>query len=418
MKLLITILFLIAVLPIGTKANDNFSINGYYKNFFVVYYFSESLESFRFSDNATGIVTNRIRLDSRLDISSEVKLNISYNFAPRIQDNNFSQLSLGDFDISRRNYRFDDLEPRLYPSNNRQPSSFVIYQNLDRLNLSIRTGSADIYIGRQAIAWGSARTINPTDVIAPYSFDQLDSEERIGVDAIRLRIPIGFMGEFDAGYLFGEDFEAKNSAFYLRGKFYTAKTDFSLLALGFRENLLIGFDMTRAIGGAGFWFESAYVLPNALNKNISSNENNYFRSTIGFDYSLTDKTYGFIEYHYNQPGSNNIKDYLTISSETAYFDGSVYFKAQHYLIPGVTYQISPLIIFSGQTIWNLNDNSLLLAFSSEYNIAENIYLSAGAYIGVGKATILPSYEQPLTIEYGTEFGGYADIYFTSFRVYF
>ena len=131
-----------------------------------------------------------------------------------------------------------------------------------------------------------------------YSFDELDSEERIGVDAVRFRVPIGFMGELDASYLFGKDFKFEKSAFYLRSKVYLGHSDISLLALGFQENLLLGFDLSRSIGGAGFWLEAAYVIPDALAKNSTINDKNYFRSTIGIDYSLTDITYGYIEYHF------------------------------------------------------------------------------------------------------------------------
>ncbi len=415
---IITIALLICFISMDASASDNFSINGYYKNFFVVYDMSDALESIWFDDKPVGIVTNRIRIDSKWKISNNMVLNTAYNFAPRIQDNNFSLVQIGEYDVQRRSYRFDDFESRLYPGKNETPASFLIYHNLDRLNISISTKAADIYVGRQAIAWGSARSINPTDVIVPYSFDELDSEERSGVDAVRLRIPLGFMGEFDAGYLFGEDFKFKNSAVYLRSKFYAAQTDFSFLILGFRENLLLGADMTRALGGAGFWIEAAYVIPDALKKHDKTDDKNYFRGTIGLDYSLTDRMYGFIEYHYNQPGENKADDYGLIPMGTAYFEGSVYLRGQHYLMPGASYQITPLIIASNNFIWNLNDLSILIAPAMEYNIGENIYLSAGAFVGIGKAMILPSYANPFTYQYGSEFGAYADSYFASFRFYF
>ncbi len=419
-KLISTIIIFIGFISIGSEASDNFTINGYYKNFFMVYDFSDALESMWFSDDPVGIVTNRIRIDSKIKLEDNARLNISYSITPKIMDKTYSASQPGAYANFWRVYRFDDFDSRLYPKQSiyARPISFAIYHNLDRFYLSINTDAADIYIGRQPIAWGSARTVNPTDVITPYGFDELDSEERMGVDAIRFRAPIGFMGEFDAGYLFGEDFEFKYSAVYLRSKFYAARTDFSFLALGFKENLLIGFDLTRAIGGAGFWIEAAYVMPDALKENDKTDEDNYFRGTLGLDYSLTDRMYGFIEYHYNQPGENKAADYSLIPSGTAYFEGSVYLRGQHYLMPGASYQVTPLIIAANNLNWNLNDLSILIAPTLEYNIAENIYLSAGAFIGVGKAMTFPSYVIPSTIKYGSEFGGYADSYFTSFRFYF
>ncbi len=176
--------------------------------------------------------------------------------------------------------------------------------------------------------------------------------------------------------------------------------------------------MTRALGGAGFWIEAAYVITDGLLKNKKTVYDNYFRGTIGLDYSLTDRMYGFIEYHYNQPGENKADDYRLYPEGIAYFWGSVYLKGQHYLMPGASYQVTPLIIATNNFIWNLNDLSMLIAPTLEYSIAENIYLSAGAFIGVGKAMTFPSYVIPSTIKYGSEFGGYADSFFTSFRYYF
>jgi len=116
-------------------------------------------------------------------------------------------------------------------------------------------------VGRQAIAWGNARIINPTDIIAPFSFNELDTEERRGVDAVRVRIPLGMMDELDLGVVAGRDFNRDRSAFFIRGKTYLLKTDLSLLMTGFRKHLMIGFDLSRSVGGAGIWLEAAHVSP-------------------------------------------------------------------------------------------------------------------------------------------------------------
>ena len=138
----------------------------------------------------------------------------------------------------------------------------------------------DITIGRQAIAWGSARVVNPTDVIAPYAYNQLDTEDRIGVDAIRVQIPIGVLGEFDTGYVFGENLAFEKSAFFVRSQLNAVETDFSISLLGFREHLMTGFDIARGIGGAGFWLEAAYVYTNA-SESENEDAENYLRASIG-----------------------------------------------------------------------------------------------------------------------------------------
>jgi hypothetical protein len=400
-------LFLLFLWPLSAQASD---LNGYYKNFFIVF----NLPDFQSAEEQPpiGAVNSRVRLKLLYNTGSRLSFNFAYDFSPRIQDPLLFQNLPFATRIDALAYRAFDFDRRMYPDENASVSSFGIFHNLDRANVAISTAPADIIIGRQAIAWGSARAVNPTDVIAPFSFEELDTEDRVGVDAVRVRMPLGSLSELDAGVVFGDDFQSDRSAYFVRTKLYVATTDVSLLLLSFRENLLAGVDIARSIRGAGFWFEAAYVWANAFD-NFSS-RNSYFRSSIGVDYSLSSKTYGFIEYHFNEAGSTKPRDYLTNLSRPAFTDGAVYLFGQHYLAPGVSYQVTPLVMFNGLTLFNVTDPSVFLAPQVEYNISQNIYLSAGAYVGLGKGLSLGG----LTPEFGSEFGGYPDFFYTAFRVYF
>ena len=168
----------------------------------------------------------------------------------------------------------------------------------------------------------------------------MDTEDRIGVDAIRVRIPIGAMGELDSGYIFGEDFDFDQSGFFLRSQLNAVETDLSLLLLGFRESLLTGFDIARAIGGAGFWLETAYVFYSVFDDDKIDKAKDYLRASVGLDYSFSRRTYEFIEYHFSQAGAKKIEDYLANLTQPAYVNGSVYLLARHYFAPGLTYQIT------------------------------------------------------------------------------
>ncbi|RKX32321.1 MAG: hypothetical protein DRP46_01400 [Candidatus Zixiibacteriota bacterium] len=403
------------------------SINGYYKSYFtaydytdVDYFFSGEVVSTE-ETPLNAAVNNRIRLKTMVRITNYLSIIGAYDFSPRVkgdEDSGTAGFLMGRLSSVFTKYRVDDIRYRLYPEPCEPMGNFGIYQNLDRLFLTVNSRFADFYIGRQAIAWGSARVINPTDILAPYAFNELDIEDRIGVDAVRMRVPVGFMGEIDAGYVFGEDFEYKNSAMFLRGKFYYRRNDISLMAVNFRENLMLGIDWTRSIGGAGFWLEGAYVFDDAFSTDERDSEYDYFRATIGGDYSLRDGTYLFMEYHYNGAGANDIDEWLSGPFNQSYRLASGYLAGQHYLAPGIGYQITPLIILNGQMLANLSDPSLFLMPSIEYNIAENIYLSGGAYLGFGRPIELVFSENDVEVRYNSEFGNYPDYYFTSFRIYF
>lgn len=389
---------------LAVAAADTFSLNGYYKNFITAFvppgYKSEG------NQPARGAINNRLRLKFFWDSGSLTSFNLVYDFSPRFQAQSlFSNLpSFSPPNNIGGSYRVKDLNSPFYgPYGN-----FAIYQNLDRAFIKFKTNSADIYLGRQAIAWGSAKVIAPTDVLVPFRLEALDIEDRLGVDAIRVRWPTGTLSEIDAGYIAGKNFSAKESAVYLRDKFNLSGADISFLLLDFRQNFLAGFDLSRSIRGAGFWLETAYVFA----------ENDYLRASTGFDYSFSDKTYGFIEYHFSGAGAGEPKNYSRNLSQPAFTDGAVYLLGKHYLGPGFNYQITPLLNFSGQVLTNLQNGSFFLSPQFDYNIFENIYLSLGAFAGVGKRpeTVVEN-ALPTTV-FHSDFGGYPNIYFTSFRLYF
>jgi hypothetical protein len=168
----------------------------------------------------------------------------------------------------------------------------------------MRAPRFDLFVGRQAIAWGSAKAINPSDIIAPFLYTEIDTEDRVGVDAARLRMAAGSLGEVDLGYVAGDDFKWEESAAFARGKFYAGKTDFALIAMVFRENAMASADVTRAVGGAGTWCEAAYVWAGPLDARADSTSNNdYLRLSAGADYNFASGIYTFLEYHYNGAGA-------------------------------------------------------------------------------------------------------------------
>ena len=396
---------LLTILLFGV-AKAEFQIGGYYKNFFTT--FDSPLPE----TPVTGVVVNRLRLNLSYAPTDSFSFAFAYDFTPRVQDPSlFSQSPFAIGTASSR-YRVADFDSLLYPSKDEPMGSVGIYHNLDRAAVQFSTDFADISIGRDAIAWGAARIINPTDVVAPFNYDQLDTEDRVGVDAVRIRIPVGILGEVDTGYIFGTNFDFDKSAIFLRTQLNAAETDFSILLLEFQRDLLVGLDIARGIGGAGFWLETAYVFTDPFDdRRIASDD--YLRTSFGLDYSFSGETYAFIEYHFNGAGTDKPDNYLTNLDRSAYTRGGVYLLGVHYLAPGISHQLTPLIGISGQMLFNLSDPSTWIAPQIAYNIAEDIHLSVGGFISLGKRpkdddlTQLPS-----------EFGSYPNLFFSSFRVYF
>ena len=404
-KILALIIYLMTTSVVGI-ATAEFKIGGYYKNFFTA--FNSPLPD----TPVIGVVVNRLRLNLSYAPADSLSFAFAYDFTPRVQDPLlFSQSPIAVGTASSR-YRVADLDSPLYPRTDEPVGSVGIYHNLDRASVQFSTDFADFSIGRDAIAWGSARIINPTDIIAPYTYDQLDTEDRVGVDAIRVRIPIGVMGEVDTGYIFGNKFNFDKSAVFLRTQLNAVETDFSILLLEFQRDLLVGFDIARGVGGAGFWLETAYVFTTPFD-DLPDAADNYLRTSVGLDYSFGGETYTFIEYHFNGAGAKNPENFLTNLEQPAYTRGGVYLLGTHYLAPGITHQLTPLISFSGQMLFNLSDPSTWVAPQIAYNVAEDIHLSVGGFISVGKRP-----KNGDTTQFQSEFGSYPNLFFSSFRVYF
>ena len=392
--------------PLSGIVNAEFRVGGYYKNFSTV--FNSPLPD----ASMMGVVVNRLRLNLSYAPTDTLSFALAYDFTPRVQDPLLSSQSPFAVGVASSDYRVADFSALIYPSEEEPVGSVGIYHNLDRASAQFSTDFADFSIGRDAIAWGSARIINPTDVIAPYTYDQLDTEDRIGVDALRIQIPIGIMGEIDTGYIFGSNFDFDKSAIFLRTQLNAVETDFSILLLEFQKDLLLGLDVARGIGGAGFWLETAYVFTTPFDDGSEASDN-YLRTSVGLDYSFGGEIYTFVEYHFNGAGAEKPKEFLTNLEQPAYTRGGVYLLGMHYFAPGVSYQLTPLISCSGQILFNLSDPSAFVAPQIAYNVAEDIHLSVGGFVSIGKRP-----KNGESSELRSEFGSYPNLLFSSFRVYF
>ncbi len=408
----IAVVLVVLMAPVVWSSDINFG--GYYKNFTVGYRLPLQVQ---FGDLRTprdlGSVSNRLRLDVAWRASDALALEAAGNLVLRVQDRALFDFDPFRFGLNPQSYRVGDPNARIYPEDDRDLSSLGLFQNIDRLQATLHLSFADVYLGRQAVAWGFARVINPTDVIAPYAYTELDTEHRIGVDALRARIPVGLLSEIDVGWIFGDEFAYDRSAGFVRGRFYVGRTDVSPIAVLFREHLMLGMSATRSVAGAGVWAEAAYTMLDD-EAHDESEIDRYWRVTVGADYSLTETIYGFAEYHYNQAGAADPDDYASLPFTRAYEDGAVYLLGEHYLVPGVSIQISPLVTLTAEAVLNITDPSVSLTPRLEYNIAESIYIEGGAFVGIGSAPDA----SPSSIDLGSEFGSYPDYLFTSFRVYY
>jgi hypothetical protein len=331
------------------------------------------------------------------------------------------QASFGDYDASQISvlqppsvsaYRLGDPGP-LYAAPPDAAGHFTLTQNLDRAYATGAFGIGDLTVGRQPVAFGSAKVVNPTDVLAPFTFQTLDKEERSGVDALRLRIPWSDLGELDAGWVAGQDGRLDRSAGFIKPKLNVWGTDVTALAMVFREQGLLGLDLARSVGGASVWLETAYVWAGAFGPERLADQD-YLRVSAGADYNLADGLYGFCEYHFNGAGAAQPAAYLDLGGTVAYAQGADYLLGRQYLVPGLSYEVSPLLSVSGQVLWNLGDGSAFLGATATYSLDDNLALVGGAFLAAGRAPASAASGPELR----SEFGSYPDEAYLSLKYYF
>jgi hypothetical protein len=367
---------------------------------------------------SSGIADNQLRLELGLSPAKPLSLQLAYVLRPELRSTSLAAVD-SSFLTASAEYRIGDPARRLLPASAGKVDDIALYQDLDRAEAVLRLPFADLHVGRQAISWGSARVVNPTDVLAPFGILRPDTEYRPGVDAVRVRIPFAGMDELDLGYVPGEGFRFERSALFTRSRLYLANTDLSFSAVLFRENLLSGLDVARAIGNASAWLEAAWVLPDLVPKAGDPLGASYAGVSVGADYNFAWGLYGYLEYHFNSAGSGDPQGYLDRlqhpAAHPAYSEGNVYLLGRHYLSLGGTYPLTTLLPVSFLLMVNLSDPSAGLSLSVDYNIRENLYLTGGLFLGLGPQ---PELQGGLPVRYRSEFGAYPNFFYTAVKVYF
>jgi len=399
---------------------DSFSFSGYVKSYALA---QEEIEIQHSNENidASFQSQNSVRLMGSYLSRDVGNFEFHYEVQPIYISNTDFISDSGDIGstiaIGANPYRYKDLDAVM----NTVGDNTVILQNLDRLNYQYNYKYGDLTVGRQVISFGSARFINPTDIFIPFAIQTLNQEYRIGVDAIRFTADVGDFALIDSGIIIGEDAHKENNAYFLRGKNSFDGNDVEAMFIHLDDAWLIGGGVERAIGNFGFWFETAFMQWDNVTYETDKGDQtkaqkDYWRTSIGTDYAITENIITMFEYHYNGAGSSKPNDYTELPNQPAYQKAGVFLLGQHYLIPSVSWIATPLLTVNSSAFYNIDDQSLFITLVGERSWSDNLYSDFGAYISFGdKLTYI---ENSDSIEAGSEFGSYPVSLYASIRYYF
>jgi hypothetical protein len=302
--------------------------------------------------------------------SAELGFEINQSF-----DHVYTSYAKVDYESANRPYRIDSLTPTFVRSNRYGDKSYIGFANFDRLMFNYSNNGLQMNIGRQPIYFGISKTANPLDVLTPFSLTQINTEERQGIDAIRVRYPIGIMGQWDAGLVFGDDFDADKSSAFLNAKFNIKGYEFGPLIQRYSDASLFGLEVIKDYKGANLYVEAAYSDPDS--------SSDYFRSTLGAERLITPEFTLALEYHHNGAGGSDDLFYTDVNP-FAVTVGGVTFLGKNYLNGYGYYQITGVDTLAALIYFNLGDRSTLIAPTYIRSMSDNQELNVGAFVGLGK----------------------------------
>jgi hypothetical protein len=199
--------------------------------------------------------------------------------------------------------------------------------------------------GRQVINYERGALWSPTDLYTKWDLTGL-SPERLGVDALRLVVPIGATGRLDiAGAPTTEPAQGIYSA-RLSGMLLGVDSSLMAAREGAAGRVDFGADFKLDLE-AGIYGNLIYSMPD-------SNSRGSFRAAAGADWSLGD----FIaaaEYYYN--GGGAAADPL--------------FPDEHNLYADLTWKASQLLSLSGSTICDISGEAGKATILSSWSAAQN-----------------------------------------------
>jgi hypothetical protein len=252
--------------------------------------------------------------------------------------------------------------------------SLKILGNLDRLLLTARMKAANLILGRQAVSWGLGKTFSPSDFVAPIPLYAIDREFRTGVDAARLRVPLGTMEELDLGFLAGDGLHGDGNGFWARAALSAAGLDVTPMAAYYRRCATASLGVNGVFAGASWWAEGAFT---------DADGTRYATITAGADHRLGANGYGWLEYTYNGAGAHGPEDYPDLRGSKPYTLAGAYLQGKNYLNPGVALSPHPLWNLQGTVTCNLSDQSAGFSLNAEFRPADNTLLKAGCLFGAG-----------------------------------
>ncbi|MDE2653842.1 MAG: hypothetical protein OXI71_08505 [Gemmatimonadota bacterium] len=271
----------------------------------------------------------------------------------------------------------------------------VVWQHrFDRLHVGWEGERFEISVGRQAVSWGTALFLTPSDPFTPFNPVDPFREFRAGVDAVRLRFFPSALSEVDLVVRPTRSPAGEEEVTALMRGLTTARN----WELSAWAGIVYG-DPAGAVGAAGSvggWAVRAEAVLRQLPDRV------VLRGTLGLDRQLQvggkDLTVA-LEYQRDGMGADGPDAYLATLTSATFLRGEHQVLGRDETVVRASYQVHPLWSLSGLALWNLNDLSATTGTSVAYSAGSDVAVTAGAFLGLGDDDATPA--RPLPSVYGS-----------------
>lgn len=312
----------------------------------------------------------RLRLKAKIsyeiDENRQIKLNLDYD-----QQSHFGTfVSTGDFRIAKKqseDRQFLDLSQTLVEHRN------VFYEHrFYRASLGYEDEHVDFEVGRQQIPWGVGHFFTPTDIFNPFNPTQIELDERDGVDAANLIVK-NIHGYRTQLIYTPSGKELHPQRYMARISRDIADYETGLLGGRVGRDHAVGFDTSGNFRDLVLRGEFLY--------REAELEKDFIKFTVNADYNFPKNIYALLEYHYNGQGRNRPEAYQL----DRLIKGEIQQLSKNYLGMSLGHDLTSLIRLENRTLYNLNDQSVFERPEVQYEIRENMLLTAGAQLFFGES---------------------------------
>jgi len=328
--------------------------------------------------------------------------------------------SVVGFGVSAVPDRSLDLETTLV-----EEDGLRVWHDVDRLALTLYGEGADVTIGRQAITWGLSSLFPVADLWAQFSPFELDTEEKPGIDAVRVLAYPGEGLEVDA--VLADRGSLDDLSVGARATWTLDSGDLYLGAGKFWRQAI-------ALAGATWLLEEVKLRAEAAFpweiEDVDGDGDDGVdrpRVTVGADWIRGDWLVSG-ELHLNGVGADDEAGYAELlATDPRLARGESYYLGRWLAGALASWSATDRFSIRATALVNLQDPSASFTPIAVYDLGQNARISVGGLISTGSAPRLVPLDSggpggpgdpPPVLDLRSEFGSYGELVWTRVSLYF